>query len=256
MIKPKKQQSKEEPTYNFIPKVRDDDPFDDSQYSKGTVQVDWEKRKLPEEIEQEENSEDDQLDFAELLQMPASVSGHFFFSTEKNWESESSSIINSKAKYFHLDTKVLNSCLKSIPFNERQGYENQLFSDFQLKSMKFTAEEQEKLYNKTCNIEKARKNMSNSGNNSSVDQQVVPSNGPNFVDCSLMLKLPADMPSHLRRGGNDDQPPSPQPEPVQENSQIQQVAAIQPIQSNVVAPKNTPSEKEDIQKWLDDILDE
>lgn len=98
------------------------------------------------------DSEDEQLraaDFEKLLQMPPSVSGHLFLSTEKHWLSESEEGIKT-GQHFQIDTKQLTASLASIPFYERNDYPSELFSKQEIDSMKLKAQYEAKKYDELC----------------------------------------------------------------------------------------------------------
>lgn len=76
-------------------------------------------------------SDDEQLnaaDLEKLLYMPPSAGGHFFLSTEKHWEAEAEEQTITSGKtgqyghYFQVDTKKLNTSIRSIPLFERNEY--------------------------------------------------------------------------------------------------------------------------------------
>lgn len=120
------------------------------------------------------DSEDEQLraaDFEKLLQMPPSVSGHFFLSTEKHWttDSEDVSITSGSGKpgqqygqYFQIDTKQLNASLATIPFYERNGYPCEIFSKQEINSMKLKAQYESNNYDELCQRLESSKKMGDS----------------------------------------------------------------------------------------------
>lgn len=86
-------------------------------------------------------------DLEKLLQLPPSASGHFFLSTEKHWAAEDQqTIVSSSGQHFRIDSKQLNLCLGTIPFHERNGYPVDLFSKRELDSMTLKASFEAKKY--------------------------------------------------------------------------------------------------------------
>lgn len=140
---------KEVPT--SAPLIVCDDP-----YSRRQIESNWNSGKnLP--SSEGSDSEDEQLraaDFEKLLQMPPSVSGHFFLSTEKHWvsENEEKPVFSSTdaQQYFQIDTKLLISGLATIPFYERNDYPIHIFSKQELDSMKLKAHYESKNYDELC----------------------------------------------------------------------------------------------------------
>lgn len=164
--KPKKEAPSTNPTPvpTSPPLIVYDDP-----YSKRPIESNWNSsRNLS---SGESDSEDNQLraaDFEKLLQMPPSVSGHFFLSTEKHWatDSEEASIAVAGGKsgqqygqYFQIDTKQLNTSLATIPFYERNEYPCEIFSKHEIDSMKVKAQLESKKYDELCQRLESSKKM-------------------------------------------------------------------------------------------------
>lgn len=63
-------------------------------------------------------------DFGQILRT-AHQSGHFMFQSEKKWLEEDASLESNPnfSKFFNLDTKFLNQCILSVPFNERHTFD-------------------------------------------------------------------------------------------------------------------------------------
>ncbi|EAT45317.1 AAEL003394-PA [Aedes aegypti] len=131
----------------------------DDHFSRRPIESNWNSTKnLP--SSEGSDSEDEQLraaDFEGLLQMPPSVSGHLFLSTEKHWISESEEGLTSGGKSgqqygqrFQIDTKQLTASLATIPFYERNDYPSELFSKQEIDSMKLKAQYESKKYDELC----------------------------------------------------------------------------------------------------------
>lgn len=93
-----------------------------------------------EEIEPDDD--DQQLsaaDFERLLITPASLGSHFVFSTEKNWGDDDSA--TELTQFFKLNLTNLAKSLTTIPFYKRQSYCDNLFDANELVDMDVKAME-------------------------------------------------------------------------------------------------------------------
>lgn len=77
-------------------------------------------------------------DFNDILKMSECVGGHFMFNSEKNWTSKSDELSSLFRKYFKLDSSSLNDYVSSIPFHERIQF-NIDFTKEEIKKMDDTA---------------------------------------------------------------------------------------------------------------------
>ncbi len=96
----------------------------------------------------EETDEPEAADFEELLKYRdlTGKSGHFMFSTEKkSWQESEEETKTNYSKYFHLDTKLLNPSILSIPFFERHTFDLDL-TEMEKNVMKLEAEANEIKY--------------------------------------------------------------------------------------------------------------
>uniref|UniRef100_A0A182KCG0 Uncharacterized protein n=1 Tax=Anopheles christyi TaxID=43041 RepID=A0A182KCG0_9DIPT len=118
----------------------------DDRYGKREIQQNWtEERNLP---SSDSDTEDEQLqaaDFEKLLELPPSSATHFLLSSEKRWLNPDTELPgedekNRYSEYFRVDTKLLNASLGCIPFYERHGYDQALFSTLELNLMRQKAE--------------------------------------------------------------------------------------------------------------------
>lgn len=257
------------------------------------------------------DSEDEQLraaDFDTLLQMPISVSGHFFLSTEKHWAttSEDVSITTSSGRssqlygqYFQIDTKQLNASLNTIPFNERNGYPSEIFSKQEIDSMKLKAQFESNKYDKLFERLNASEKMADNQPKPPIKCLIGAGALPPPVDdlerqgppsqpmpCLIgPMALPAELRNdpnvtgsyaasrtaiaerlsavNLREGGR---PSASDTVPIESSNDQEQIAAGagssggekrgEEMSRGQGEPKSTAKEtKEDIQNWLDDILD-
>uniref|UniRef100_A0A182N692 Uncharacterized protein n=1 Tax=Anopheles dirus TaxID=7168 RepID=A0A182N692_9DIPT len=124
----------------------------DDRYGKRQLQQNWtEERDLPASGSDTEDEQLQAADFEKLLELPPSSGGHFLLSTEKHWLQPSTDLPgedehNRYSEYFRIDTKLLNASLGCIPFYERHGYDEALFSTLELNLMRQKAEQQTNKY--------------------------------------------------------------------------------------------------------------
>uniref|UniRef100_U5ENR2 Putative apoptosis caspase activation inhibitor n=1 Tax=Corethrella appendiculata TaxID=1370023 RepID=U5ENR2_9DIPT len=137
--------SKHKPSNN--PKNSSDVEFsnDDEIYSRRKLQNNWHRYEDNEaSVSFDDESDENAADFQHLVERTASTSGHFFFKSEKTWENDlNPDALNTRTqftKYFTLDTKNLNESLKCIPFYERQNYPVNLFDKVEINQMNMKAE--------------------------------------------------------------------------------------------------------------------
>lgn len=85
-----------------------------------------------------DDEKDEAPDFNDILKMSECVGGHFMFNSEKNWTSKSDELSSLFRKYFKLDSSSLNDYMSSIPFHERIQF-NIEFTEEEIKKMDDTA---------------------------------------------------------------------------------------------------------------------
>lgn len=197
-------------------------------------------------------------------------------------------------RYFQIDTNKLNVCLSTIPLYERNGYSEELFSEREIDSMKLRATTESNKYRDICSKLESIRKMSDRPNKAPIkcligsdalppvepQRQEVPPAQP--VPCLLG---PAALPSELRNDAevtrsvessvmerfgevsignrvrtetaNDDVVPIGGDNEVFDLNSPGGPSKSEKEQSNEarkeVATKTET--KEDIQQWLDDILD-
>ncbi|XP_055913975.1 uncharacterized protein LOC129947446 [Eupeodes corollae] len=205
----------------------------------------WSSKAIDSDIDNEQMHA---ADFELLTQMPNSVGGHFQFTSEKNWESEDMFLNKTQAsEYFTLDLNLLNAGLQTIPFYKRLDFPSSWFGKSRLKAMNNAADIAEKQYQTVLddlkrdskgkiNSVTARNstvNKHNSGQPETVEKAV------NDIDKELddLLNLTTDKVSMV----NIDVPP------------INEVQDPANGNNNVAEGQEN---REGIQQWLDDVLDE
>lgn len=196
----------------------------------------------------EENEHMRAGDFKCMSQLPSGMGGHFKFSSEKQWEQAETEdfLDNTEAsEYFTLNLKLLNVGLQTIPFYKRMDYSSAMFSKEQLQTMENEAEEAEKLYQNVLkeHIENPKAHKTNSANrksSSAKSQKSVKAKSPEAPDeLDELLNITNDQMSKvsLKSGANT---------PV--------VKPATPVAA--AAPVSGGETKDDIQQWLDNVLDE
>ncbi|KAL1378705.1 hypothetical protein pipiens_001468 [Culex pipiens pipiens] len=263
----------------------------DDPYSRRPIEPNWSRdRDLPPAAGLGDSSDEDDAqlhaaDLEKLLQLPPSASGHFFLSTEKHWAEDQTAIVS--GRHFRIDSKQLNLCLGTIPFHERNGYPAELFSKREIDSMALKASFETKKYQDYCQKQQAGK-MSEPvprvipppvkcliGPDAlppgpEPPQEVVqPAPPPRPVPC---LIGPMALPPELRHDPNvtgsyanaapsapvDVVPIEEEVVPVADQSSSSSKEKDQSQTVNATAQNDgatTSETKEDIQAWLDDILD-
>uniref|UniRef100_A0A182J1F4 Uncharacterized protein n=1 Tax=Anopheles atroparvus TaxID=41427 RepID=A0A182J1F4_ANOAO len=134
--KPGKQTVTLKVTRTTVPEVQHTAPLVvcDQRYGKRQIQQNWtEDRDLPSDGNESEDEQLNAADFEKLLAVPPSTSGHFLLSSEKHWLAPETGLLGEDQKtcyneYFRIDTKLLNASLECIPFHQRLGYDESLFS--------------------------------------------------------------------------------------------------------------------------------
>uniref|UniRef100_W8C895 Cell death regulator Aven n=2 Tax=Ceratitis capitata TaxID=7213 RepID=W8C895_CERCA len=190
-------------------------------------------------------------DFGLMSQLPTSVGGHFQFSSEKNWDSVDTEqfLDNTEAsQYFTLNLKLLNVGLQTIPFYKRMDYAASLFTRDQLRTMENAAEAAEKNYQKVLHEHETNPSIKiNSGSRKSGSGRSQNSLKPNNVEASetnvgdeldelLNLTTAAVTKVDISVG----------------NGSGAENAAV-PIPAD---SENVSAHKDDIQEWLDNVLEE
>lgn len=109
-------------------------------FAKRELVNNWEK--YEKEIVEIDNEQLNAADFEKLLAAPSSIGGHFFFSSEKSWQTDdntgtaAAAIVSPlAAKYFNLNIQELTKNLQRLPFYVRQEYPKDLFTDKEIEEM-------------------------------------------------------------------------------------------------------------------------
>ncbi|XP_035894653.1 uncharacterized protein LOC118504364 [Anopheles stephensi] len=249
----------------------------DDRYGKRQLQQNWsEDRDL---LSSDSDTDDGQLqaaDFEKLLELPPSSASHFLLSSEKRWLQPDTELPgeddnNRYSEYFRIDTKLLNASLGCIPFYERHGYEHELFSTLELNLMRQKAEINTKQYQQKYADQLPSKPQSgpiSRNNKESMPLAKKPQPAPCFVGAFAKPKdsvVPIKSPE-ISRVPNDVVLIQPIDAKMKELAVISEPSEIVPkivpsivptVQPATAKPQSssTNDTKEEIQQWLDDILD-
>ncbi|XP_055638554.1 uncharacterized protein LOC129776752 [Toxorhynchites rutilus septentrionalis] len=273
-------------TVPYLPKL---ESFYDDSFTKRAIEPNWtSSRDLP---ASESDSEDDQLnaaDFEKLLQMPPTSGGHFVLSTEKHWMNQegdpslnTENITQRYGKYFRIDTKELNMCLSTIPLYERNGYSREIFSKQEIDSMDLKAHYASKKYEE--NLTKLKNKRSQLESKSLVDKIQVDDKPITRTQqeevIAPAMQLVSSLIDSLTLTAEPSNGESPAVDINIHKTIIEDTVKIESLEQDIVpigcdkgiiksssnvpsnspyeesTPKCAPESQEDIQRWLDDILD-
>uniref|UniRef100_A0A182PNC9 Uncharacterized protein n=1 Tax=Anopheles epiroticus TaxID=199890 RepID=A0A182PNC9_9DIPT len=252
----------------------------DDRYGKHQIQQNWtEDRDLP--TSDSEDTEDEQLqaaDFEKLLELPPSSASHFLLSSEKRWLQPDTDLPgedekNRYSEYFRIDTKLLNASLGCIPFYERHGYEQTLFSTLELNLMRQKAELNTNKFQQSFADQLATSSVKTGPPSQNNKENMPLPRKPQPTPCFVGKFAKPPMDGSI--GDRDAKQPSAgkesvgsieeklgelkiKPDPKQNVSKL--VPIVDPtVPTPITKPATTANEvkdtKEDIQQWLDDILD-
>ncbi|XP_013113452.2 uncharacterized protein LOC106091470 [Stomoxys calcitrans] len=218
---------------------------------KVTSQVGYNHDLVDLNIEDEENEQMRAGDFKLMTQLPMSSGGHFKFSSEKQWEqAENESFLDNTeaSEYFTLNLKLINVGLQTIPFYKRMDFSSSMFTNDQLNTMEKSAELAEKTYQNVLkeHIENPRIKINSASRktNSAKSQKSQASNAkkpstetPDELDELLNITTDQMSKASMQSGRNTPAAANPPATPG----------------NNSTAPADN---KDDIQQWLDNVLDE
>ncbi|XP_052867484.1 uncharacterized protein LOC128273534 [Anopheles cruzii] len=244
----------------------------EARYSKRQIEQNWnEKRDLP--AGHDDGSDDEQLgaaDFEKLLELPASSGGHFLLSSEKHWLEPDSGLPGADEKnrfgeYFHIDTKQLRASLGAIPFYQRYGYDEALFGARDLNLMRQKAEMiAQKLKHTNTNTSSFTDSQKGKETTTLLEK-------PRPTPCLVgSMALPKETTESSELGNVtreldvivekkfDALTIEPKVTPVTTVETVPETSIAKSETSGKSVPTSSPSSndtKEDIQQWLDDILE-
>lgn len=243
------------------------DESDERAFSKKHLANNWSR--YDEESEEERFGEDPNLlDFQALAQQPSGLASHFQFSSEKYWgereeqDPEEHPARKECSKYFTMNVKLLNAGLQTIPFYKRMDYDKSMFSEFDIHRMDAEAEMAEEKYktvlkeqlknpSRAQSAQSSKKSKSRPGTGAPPATPAAapkPSQSTDEKDEALDELL--NMTNKVSELEVKDEPT----EATAQDAKSTEAEAEKPPQD--ASNPGTVETKEDIQQWLDDILDE
>lgn len=215
-------------------------------------------------IDMEDEEGNEQLmagDYKVMSETPMSIGGHFQFASEKHWAAadsdEQSQLERTEAsEYFTLNLKLLNLGLQTIPFYKRMDYQSSLFTWTQIEAMEKLAESAEKAYQPVLedHIRNPRsvKNDGSKSLNKEEKQQKMNGNGDKKAE------KPLDELDELLSMTDTGGPPIANEKVstglITDNHLSRPATASAHKNGNEVAREIM--NKDDIEEWLDNVLDE
>lgn len=168
-------------------------------------------------------------DFESLLKAPAQCN-YFQFKSEKNWETEAANSSFRGRKFFDLDLEVLDKGLASIPFYKRAGIDRDLLTEKDASACDKKASESEERY------------------------EVVKKKFLNKLESEYQLvdESPKENESEARQVPSTK---SPSEEEKIAEKMIKALTVTPSDASNVSAEVNN-SDEENLEDWLDSVLDD
>ncbi|XP_053660023.1 uncharacterized protein LOC128709062 [Anopheles marshallii] len=245
----------------------------DARYGKRQLQ---QNRTIDQSLSSSDTDDEQLQDFEKLLELPPSSANHFLLSSEKRWLQPDTDLPgedeqNRYSEYFRIDTKLLNASLGSIPFYERHGYDEALFSTLELNLMRQKAEIQKNKYQQLYGDQLPSKSQPGPVSRSKRANMPLP-NKPHPPPCFV---------GAFAKPGNDLSATSTETKHVSldknsanslqtKMSELAVEPALSKSVTKVVLPTvptvqtatttqqpagSSKDTKEEIQQWLDDILD-
>lgn len=199
-------------------------------------------------------------DFGQLLRAPAAEGTHFRFSSERNWDADESSADLFGTQFFRMNVSQMERQLLAVPFHERQQYAADLFTADELQHMRAEARAYSgvsvgssiKRIDPPAEISKRKSSCIQLNENHQSENVIESSVAPSVVtahaeevDAELDSLLSAvSMNTRPAVGGAMDAIASPV---VKQN--------LEPVAVKL-ASQNLATPVDDLQQWLDDILDD
>ncbi|EDW62360.1 uncharacterized protein Aven [Drosophila virilis] len=183
-------------------------------------------------------------DYKQMSQFPSMGGGHFSFGAEKEWNNiaEGQTQLHTKAasSYFTLNLGLLNCGLQTIPFYKRMDYSTSMFTRQQIVAQNEAAERAERIYQERVLRESngiASANKSRAPSAKSI-KELPPATGaatdaPDELDELLALTDTQLAQTTIATG--------------------QTLPIASPVQ---VQPATPSASKNDVEQWLDSVLDE
>ncbi|KAH8387883.1 hypothetical protein KR093_010158, partial [Drosophila rubida] len=187
-------------------------------------------------------------DYKQMAQFPSMGGGHFSFGAEKEWNNiaEGQTQLHTKAasSYFTLNLGLLNAGLQTIPFYKRMDYSSSMFTRRQIVAQTEAAERAERTYQERVLREL---NSNGNGNRTASGKSRAPSAAKVGVNEPVAAAVePPDELDELLAMTNTQ-------------LELTSLAAATPTVPTTPLPQPTTpasASKNDVEQWLDSVLDE
>ncbi|XP_063708454.1 uncharacterized protein LOC134837072 [Culicoides brevitarsis] len=197
----------------------------------------------------DENSDEDDSsssaapDFQEVLRQSTNVGAYFQFKDEKEQQKDKSE--DFKSSLFHIDSKLMECALSTIPFYQRLDIPSQYFSAEELEDQDQIATENEEKYRKMCENRSKELLVGKKSN------KKLPEIHPQTQQRPVRFSEDTEMETDSTRDELDE---------ILEGTRSFHIV-VEPVlkfkttsESTAVVSAAEPESKESMQKWLDDLL--
>ncbi|KAH8265156.1 hypothetical protein KR044_004153, partial [Drosophila immigrans] len=182
-------------------------------------------------------------DYKQMAQFPSLGGGHFTFGAEKEWNNiaEGQTQLHTKAasSYFTLNLGLLNAGLQTIPFHKRMDYPSSMFTRRQIVAQTEAAERAERTYQ-----ERVLRELNANGQRQASSAKSRPPSAVKEPAPAAVVEPPDELDELLALT----------------NSQLELTPTTVPTPAPATLPKPaTPASaasKNDVEQWLDSVLDE
>ncbi|KAH8250510.1 hypothetical protein KR038_008556, partial [Drosophila bunnanda] len=191
-------------------------------------------------------------DFQQLAQFPNMGGGHFTFGSEREWNSvaEGHTKLHTKAAsgYFTLNLSRLNAGLQTIPFYKRMDYSASLFTRQQIIAQEEAAERADAIYQQRI-LQDANGGGAKSRPPSTKSTKVVaPTPSPTISTAAVAAPAEPDELDELLAMTNTQMDIS--------SGGIAPITMPMPMPMVQPATPSSAASKNEVEQWLDSVLDE
>ncbi|KAM8719616.1 hypothetical protein ACLKA7_005793 [Drosophila subpalustris] len=190
-------------------------------------------------------------DYKQMSQFPSMGGGHFSFGAEKEWNNiaEGQTQLHTKAasSYFTLNLSLLNAGLQTIPFYKRMDYATSMFTRGQIVAQTEAAERAERTYQERV-LRESNANTNDNVNNASKSRAPSAKSVKEVLPTTTTTTEAPDELDELLALTNTQ---------LEQTSIATQLAQTLPIiPSSPTATATAGASKNEVEQWLDSVLDE
>lgn len=200
------------------------------QFTKRKIESNW--RKYDEQPDEEENPQMLAADFEKILLAPKSIGSHFTFASERDWSQPNDETESKNAAAFQLNLNSLKNGACQLPFYLRHDLSLEMFTKEEIDDMDSRANAVDDASTKKQMVEKKK-------------------------DPAIIVKSVPAKPAMASTSGSGQRPTK----SIQPTDEITKLAkstdaiSLKPTETKAkTVPKAKGKSNEDIQEWLDDIL--